>query len=102
MQVDLGNGRKLYIGGTSGDGSGLAQVGTAGKVATATVDAFKAGMASLGDVFAMLNASVEKLPKRPDSIEMEFRAKLTGNCDLWIVSGEGEAEFSVKVSWGKT
>jgi hypothetical protein len=31
-----------------------------------------------------------------------MRHDLTGNCDLWIVSGEGEAEFSVKVSWGKT
>jgi hypothetical protein len=101
MQVDLGDGRKLYIGGAARDGAGLAQVGTAGKVATATSDAFKAGLATLGDLFGMLNTAVESLPKRPNSIEMEFRAKLTGNCDLWIVSGEGEAEFSVKVSWGK-
>jgi len=32
---------------------------------------------------------------------MEFRASLTGECDLWIVSGEGEAEFKVKLAWGK-
>lgn len=31
---------------------------------------------------------------------MEFRASLSGECDLWVVSGEGEAEFKVKVTWG--
>ncbi|MBY0297813.1 MAG: hypothetical protein K2X71_17555 [Methylobacterium sp.] len=32
---------------------------------------------------------------------MEFRASLTGECDLWIVSGETEAEFKVTLTWGK-
>jgi hypothetical protein len=32
---------------------------------------------------------------------MEFRASLSGECDLWIVSGDGEAEFKVKLAWGK-
>ena len=100
MQVDLGEGRRLLIGG-SGAETGLSEVSVGEGVAKASADAFKAGLASLGDLFGMLNAAVEKLPKRPESIEMQFKAKLTGNCDLWIVSGEGEAEFSVTVSWGK-
>lgn len=32
---------------------------------------------------------------------MEFRASLTGECDLWIVSGETGAEFKVTPTWGK-
>jgi len=38
---------------------------------------------------------------RPEKVEMEFSASLTGECDLWIVSGEGEAEFKVTLAWGK-
>jgi hypothetical protein len=30
---------------------------------------------------------------------MEFGATLSGDCDLWIVSGHGEAEFKVTLSW---
>jgi hypothetical protein len=43
--------------------------------------------------------SVGAMPPCPDKIEMEFGASLKGECDLWIVSGEGEAEFKVKLSW---
>jgi len=38
---------------------------------------------------------------RPEKVEMEFSASLTAECDLWIVSGEGEAEFKVTLAWGK-
>jgi hypothetical protein len=27
---------------------------------------------------------------------MEFRASLSGECDVWIVSGDAKAEFKVK------
>jgi hypothetical protein len=33
---------------------------------------------------------------------MEFGAKLSTDCNLWIVSGEGEAEFKVTLSWEKS
>jgi len=42
------------------------------------------------------------MEKRPDEIEMEFRASLSTECDLWIVSGDGEAEFKVTLGWGKS
>ena len=35
------------------------------------------------------------------NLKMEFRASLSGECDLWIVSGNAEAEFKVTLAWGK-
>lgn len=69
-------------------------------IAKASAEAFGKGLATLADLFRMLDAAVSAIPTRPESIEMEFKAKLTAECDLWVVSGEGEAEFTVKVTWG--
>lgn len=99
LRVQLGEGRKLLIGG-SGSAAGLAEVSFGGRVVEVGAEAFEKGLASLGDLFRMLDGAVAALPKRPESIEMAFKAKLTGECDLWVVSGEGEAEFTVKVTWG--
>ena len=30
---------------------------------------------------------------------MAFRALLSGEADLWVVSGDAEAEFTLKLSW---
>jgi len=38
---------------------------------------------------------------RPDKVEMEFGAALSGDRDLWVVSGEGKADFKVRLAWGK-
>jgi Trypsin-co-occurring domain 1 len=59
-------------------------------------------LGSLGELVKILEASIGDLPKRPDKIEMEFGAKLSTDCNLWIVSGEGEAEFKVTLSWEKS
>ena len=99
MQVQLSDGRRLYLGGT-GTGAGLGQASVGGRVAAVGADAFSKGLATLADLSGMLDAAVRQLPTRPTSIEMEFRAKLTAECDLWVVSGEGEAEFTVKLTWG--
>lgn len=39
------------------------------------------------------------MPKAPKKIEVEFRAQLSGEADLWVVSGDAEAEFTVKLRW---
>ncbi len=39
------------------------------------------------------------LVRRPTKVEMEFGATLSADCDLWVVSGKGEAEFKVTLSW---
>jgi len=98
MLVELPDGKKLLFGGR-GAATGLGEVGIADDIARASADRFKAGLATLAEVFQALDDSVAKLARRPDKLEMEFRASLSGECDLWIVSGEGEAEVKVTVSW---
>ena len=49
----------------------------------------------------LLETSVGRMSAKPDKVEMEFGAKISGDCDLWIVSGEGEADFRVTLSWDK-
>jgi hypothetical protein len=97
--IDLPDGKKLYFGGDAK--KGLSEVSAKGKIATVTTEKFKSALGSLGELVKILEASIGDLPKRPDKIEMEFGAKLSTDCNLWIVSGEGEAEFKVTLSWEK-
>jgi hypothetical protein len=99
--VELPAGHKVLFGGT-GREVGLADAGIGDGVAKAGADKFKAALGSLAGLVEALEHSVGVMPKRPDHLELEFGAKLSGECDLWIVSGEGEAEFKVKLSWGKS
>ena len=99
MLVELSDGHKVFFG--AGDDPGLSQIGFADEVARATGEAFKKALGSLAQLVKMLEASVGDMPTRPDTVEMEFGAKISGDCDLWIVSGEGEADFKVTLKWGK-
>src|ERR1700733_10452592 len=98
MVVELPDGRKVLFGGR-GTTSGLSEVGIADDVAKATSEKFRAGLASLAELVGTLEQSVGRMARRPDKVEMEFRASLSAECDLWIVSGDGEAEFKVTVAW---
>ena len=60
---------------------------------------FENALATLGDLVGVLEQTVGALEHRPGKVEMEFGATLSGDCDLWIVSGQGEAEFKVTLSW---
>ena len=70
-------------------------------IARISGDKFKDALGSLGALVAALEQSVGHLAQRPDKVEVEFGATLSGDCNLWIVSGKGEAEFKVTLSWGK-
>ena len=100
MLVELPSGHKVIFGG-AGTETGLAEVGLAADFAAASGDKFKAALGALADLVGALEASVDSMARRPDKFEMEFGAKLSSSCDLWIVSGDGEAEFKVKLTWGK-
>jgi Trypsin-co-occurring domain 1 len=101
MIVELPGGKKVLFGG-SGVATGLSEASLAGDIAKATGDKFKTALGSLAGLVAALEESVGHMPNRPEKVEMEFGASLSGECDLWIVSGDGKAEFKVKLAWGKS
>ena len=100
MIVELPNGNKVLFGG-GGTVSGLSEVGVGRGVAKASSAQFKAALGSLADLAAVLEQTIGKMPQRPEKVELEFGASLTGECDLWIVSGDSKAELKVKFTWGK-
>jgi Trypsin-co-occurring domain 1 len=100
MIVEFPSGNKILFGGR-GDATGLSDVAARDDVAKATGDQFQKALGSLADITAAVEQSVGRMAHRPEKVEMEFSASLTAECDLWIVSGKGEAEFKVTLAWGK-
>lgn len=100
MVVELPDGHKIFVGGSTPP-RGLSEVSVGKKAAVVAADRFKAALTSLAGLVKAMEETVGDLPKKPDEVTMEFRASLTGECDLWIVSGETEAEFKVTLTWGK-
>jgi len=99
MIVEFPDGAKVYFG--DEPVTGLREVGVAEDVAKVSGEKFKAALGSLASLVVALEDSVGRMVHRPDKIEMEFGASLSGDCNLWIVSGEGKAEFKVKLAWNK-
>jgi hypothetical protein len=99
MIVELSDVARIHFG--DEPATGLSEVGIGDEIAKVTAEKFKAALGSLAGLVAALEDSVGKLTHRPDKIEMEFGASLSGDCDLWVVSGEGKADFKVKLAWGK-
>ena len=97
MIVELPDGAKIHFG--RDPETGLSEVGIPEKIARASAEQFKAALSSLASLVAALEASVGQMPHRPAKVEMEFGASLSGDCDLWVVSGEGKADFKVKLAW---
>ncbi len=100
MVVEFPNGGKIILG-RGASVTGLAEVSLVGDVATATADGFKSALGTLGDLVTMMEEKLGRMPHWPEKVEMEFRASISGECNLWIVSGDGEAEFKVTLTWGK-
>ena len=96
MRVQLPNGKTVLFGSPE---EGLREVSLAGKLQTAAAGQFEAALGTLGDLVSLLEAKVGAMPSRPSKVEIEFGASLSGDCDLWVVSGHGEAEFKVTLSW---
>jgi hypothetical protein len=97
MIVELPSGKKLLFGAPEG---GLHEVSLSGKLAEKASGQFENALGTLGELVDVLEKTVGGLVHRPGKVEMEFGASLSGDCDLWIVSGHGEAEFKVTLSWG--
>jgi len=99
ITVKFPSGNTVHFG-TSPAG-GLREVSVLGTVAEKTGESFHNALAGLADVVSAVEAAVGNLKHRPDGVEVEFSASLTGNCDLWVVAGQGQAEFKVTLKWDK-
>ena len=100
MIVELPSGKKLLFG--MPEKGGLQEVSARNKLPEAASGEFEAALGTLGELVGILEKNIGSLAKRPSRVEMEFGASLSGTCDLWIVSGEGKAEFKVKLVWENT
>jgi Trypsin-co-occurring domain 1 len=96
--IEFDNGRKLYFEGV-GESSGLDESSFGSKVAAASKEQFESALGTLGSLINSLEKSLAGVVKKPKKVEMEFGASLTGDCNLWIVSGEGSASFKVTLTW---
>jgi hypothetical protein len=103
MVVELPSGKKLLFGGP--EKGGLHEVSLNDQLATKASGQFETALGTLGELVGVLEKTVGGVVHRPSKVEMEFGATLSADCNLWIVSGKGEAEFKVTLSWdadGKT
>lgn len=102
ITVRFASGNTVQFGGQEGGGG--AGVVAHASVAEQAADTLDRALGALGDVVARLEAAIGGLERRPDGVQVEFSASLRGNADLWVVSGAGEAEFRVTLTWagGKT
>ena len=98
MVIELDGGGKVLFG---GNGTGPQEIGRLGDVAKVTAEKFGAALGQLGKVVEVLHNSIDRMPNKPKKIEIELRASLSSECNLWIVSGDGEAEFKVTLAWDK-
>lgn len=99
MIVELSEGNKVLFGGQFSE-IGLSEVGLGDDISRVSREKFKAALGSLVDLVNTLEDSIGRMAQRPHQVEMEFGASLSGDCTLWVVSGEGKAEFKVKLKWG--
>lgn len=90
MIVEFSDGKTLGFGGGGTGGE---------KIVKASSERFEGALGALGKLVEVLESSVGDLPKRPDKIEIEFRATLSDDCHLWIVTGDSDGEFKIKLSW---
>ncbi len=97
MIVALPSGKKLLFG--APERGGLHEVSLKDKLVEKASGDFEKALTTLGELVGVLEKTVGALVRRPTKVEMEFGATLSADCDLWVVSGKGEAEFKVTLSW---
>jgi len=98
MLVELPGGNKIYFGAAAPE-RGLREAARAVTIPTVSAEKFHAALGSLGALVAALEAAVGNMARRPDKVEIELGASITGECDLWVVSGNATADFKVTLAW---
>jgi len=98
MLVEFSNGNSLLIGGDDTT-AGLDDVSAADDLIKTTEKQLKKAFSALPGLLGLIEESVSSCLKKPTEIECEFSASITADCKLWIVSGEAEGQFKVKLKW---
>ncbi len=100
MIVELPGGNKILFGDQEPD-TGLAEVAVAEAVQTASAETFQAALGTLAELVGALETAVGRMVRRPDKVQIELGASLSGKCDLWVVSGNAAADFKVTLAWDR-
>ncbi len=100
MIVELPGGNKLYFAGQE-QGRGLREAAVAATVQTASAETFQAALGTLAELVGALETAVGRMVRRPDKVQIELGASLSGKCDLWVVSGNAAADFKVTLAWDR-
>ena len=69
------------------------------KLPQAAAGQLEAALETLGELVILLEKHVGAMVSRPSKVEIEFGATVSGEGNLWVVSGKGEAEFKVSLAW---
>ena len=94
IEVELVNGSKILIGGREAAGNSSA-------IPNVSAYTFKNALGSLVEVVEILEHAVASMANRTEKVEMEFGASISSECNLCIVPGAEDAEFRVKLTWGR-
>lgn len=95
IEVELVNGSTILFGDRDRPDGGSSTI------QNVTANTFEIALGSLVHVVEMLEHAVASIANRPEKVEMEFGASLSDACNLWIVPSTGDAEFRVKLTWGR-
>jgi len=96
--VNVSEGKIVLIGGSPE--AGMPDVGLSDGLTRASGEELSAALGAIGDIVKSFQATIDALPSRPQTIEVEFGASFGRECDLWIVSGDANPEFRIRLVWG--
>ena len=103
VKFDTANGPVLIeVANAKGQKASVQKVGLrqdANKVVQSATATFEA---ALENAFVAANTLVDRaasLKIQPQELNIEFGLKISGEMDLFVISGDAEANFAIKIKW---
>jgi Trypsin-co-occurring domain 1 len=105
FQYESSNG-PIYIevAGAEGPSTGIRKAGVGDKAKACLDKATASFEDALSNALTAANAFVEtasKIKVQPQELNIEFGLKLSGDLNLFVVSGNSEANFVIKMKWSQ-
>lgn len=96
------DGQKVFIEGDLPKDGGKMIAASPGKTIVEATSSFEQ---TLDPIMAFAGKIMERVAglkiEKPDSLELEFGIKLSGAVNFWVISGTGEGNINLKLSWNK-